>query len=67
MLFAAKGKIYSTKFNGKVYPELKLKVDKNGNRYLEQLTTGVAKKPTDRQVLTLEEVLVKVEPEKKVE
>ena len=59
MFYVAGGKIYSSKFDETlgVYPEMRLMVTEDGNYYLKQMTTGVAKKPAKRQVCIMCELI----------
>lgn len=59
MFYIVKSKIYCAEHDGKVYPEVKLRVDSEGKFYFTKTGTGLATKPANRQLLTTEEVFAK--------
>lgn len=59
MFYVANGKIYLDEFDGKIYPEMKLRVDTEGNYFFERLKTGISKKPINRRLLNKTELIAK--------
>lgn len=62
MFYVVGDKIYLAEHDGKVYPEVKLRVDPEGYFYFEKVGGGLPKKPLKKQVMTKTEIVAKIGP-----